>query len=113
MPAYPEVSGPARTGTSAVSSSTVSRLSGRPRKFVGVHQAAAVSTRVPWRDEWETSSVPRGTWLYHKCDALLEELAASCLDLHRPRAGALITDRVHRVATTLSGPDPTALPDAC
>src|SRR5258708_5919096 len=108
MPAYPEVSGPARTGTSAVSSSTVSRLSGRPRKFVGVHQAAAVATRVPWRDEWETSSVPRRTWLDQKGDALLEELAASGMDLDRQRAGELITDRVHAVAALMRVTAPTA-----
>src|SRR5258708_40326710 len=81
-------------------------LSGRPRKFVGVHQAAAVSTRVPWRDEWETSSVPRRTLLDQKVDALLDQLAASGIDLDPQRAGEVITRPGPPVAAPTPGPPP-------
>jgi hypothetical protein len=52
--------------------------------------------------------VPRRTWLDQKVDALLEELAASGMDLDRQRAGELITDRVHAVAALMRVTVPTA-----
>ncbi|HEY5989888.1 MAG TPA: hypothetical protein VIV12_26420 [Streptosporangiaceae bacterium] len=67
-----------------------------------------LQTEAPWRDEWETFSVPRRTWLDHKVDALLEELAASSMHLDRQRAGELITDRVRAVAALMRVTEPTA-----
>ena len=52
--------------------------------------------------------MPRRTWLDQKVDALLEELAASGMDLDRQRAGELITDRVHAVAALMRVTAPTA-----
>jgi hypothetical protein len=52
--------------------------------------------------------VPRRTWLDQKVDALLEELAASGMNLDRQRAGELITDRVHAVAAVMRVTAPTA-----
>ena len=52
--------------------------------------------------------MPRRTWLDQKVDALLEELAASGMDLDRQRAGELITDRVHAVAAVMRVTAPTA-----
>jgi hypothetical protein len=52
--------------------------------------------------------VPRRTWLDQKVDVLLEELAASGMDLDRQRAGELITDRVHAVAGVMRVTVPTA-----
>jgi hypothetical protein len=52
--------------------------------------------------------VPRRTWLDQKVDALLEELAASGMDLDRRRAGELITDRVRAVAALMRVSAPTA-----
>ena len=72
-----------------------------------VHQAASEG-RVPWREEWQTSSVPRRTWLDQKVDALLEELAASGMHLDRRHAGELITDRVRAVAALMRVTAPTA-----
>jgi hypothetical protein len=51
--------------------------------------------------------VPRRTWLDQKVDALLEELAASGMDLDRQRAGELITDRVRAVAALMRVTAPT------
>ena len=59
-------------------------------------------------DEWKTSGVPRRTWLDHKVDALVEELAASSMHLDRQRAGELITDRVRAVAALMRVTEPTA-----
>src|SRR6266568_1238611 len=53
-------------------------------------------------------SVPRRTWLDHKVDVLLEELAASSMHLDRQRAGELITDRVRAVAALMRVTEPTA-----
>jgi hypothetical protein len=52
--------------------------------------------------------VPRRTWLDQKVDVLLEELAASGMDLDRQRAGELITDRVHAVSALMRVIAPTA-----
>ncbi len=57
---------------------------------------------------WNTSSVPRHTWLDHKVDTLLEELAASGMHLDRQHAGELITDRVRAVAKLMRVTEPTA-----
>jgi hypothetical protein len=57
---------------------------------------------------WKTSGVPRRTWLDHKVDALVEELAASGMHLDRQRAGELITDRVRAVAALMRVTEPTA-----
>lgn len=61
-----------------------------------------------WADEWKTSGVPRRTWLDHKVDALVEELAAAGMHLDRRRAGELITDRVRAVAALMRVTEPTA-----
>ena len=42
--------------------------------------------------------MPRRTWLGHKIDVFLEELAASSMHLDRQRAGELITGQVRAVA---------------
>jgi hypothetical protein len=52
--------------------------------------------------------VPRRTWLDQKVDALLEEIAASGMDLDRQRAGELITDRVRAIAALMGVTAPTA-----
>jgi hypothetical protein len=52
--------------------------------------------------------VPRRTWLDHKVDVLVEELAASSMHLDRQRAGELITDRVRAVAALMTVTEPTA-----
>jgi hypothetical protein len=57
---------------------------------------------------WETSGVPRRTWLDHKVDALTEELGAAGMHLDRQRAGELITDRVRAVAALLKVTEQTA-----
>jgi hypothetical protein len=57
---------------------------------------------------WKTSGVPRRTWLDHKVDALVEELAAAGMHLDRQRAGELITDRVRAVAALMKVTEPTA-----
>lgn len=57
---------------------------------------------------WKTSGVPRRTWLDHKVDALLEELAASGMHLDRQRAGELITDRLRAVAALMRVTEQTA-----
>jgi hypothetical protein len=57
---------------------------------------------------WKTSGVPRRTWLDHKVDALVEELAASGMHLDRAHAGELITGRVHEVAALMRVTEQTA-----
>jgi hypothetical protein len=52
--------------------------------------------------------VPRHTWLDHKVDTLLAELAASGMHLDRQHAGELITDRVRAVAELMRVTEPTA-----
>jgi hypothetical protein len=52
--------------------------------------------------------MPRRTWLDQRVDALLEELAASGMDLDRQRAGELITERVNAVAALMRVTAPTA-----
>ena len=52
--------------------------------------------------------MPRRTWLDQKVDVLLEELAASGMDLDRQRAGELIIDRVRAVAALMRVTAPTA-----
>lgn len=52
--------------------------------------------------------MPRRTWLDHKVDALVEELAASGMHLDRRHAGELITDRVRAVAALMRVTEPTA-----
>ena len=52
--------------------------------------------------------MPRRTWLDQKVDALVEELAASGMDLGRQRAGELITGRVRAVAALMRVTAPTA-----
>jgi hypothetical protein len=52
--------------------------------------------------------VPRHTWLDHKVDVLVEELAASGMHLDRQRAGELIADRVAAVAALMTVTEPTA-----
>ena len=52
--------------------------------------------------------MPRRTWLDQKVDVLLEELAASGMDVDRQRAGELITDRVRAVAALMRVTAPTA-----
>ncbi len=52
--------------------------------------------------------MPRRTWLDHKVDTLLEELAASSMHLDRQHAGELITDRVRSVAAHMRVTEPTA-----
>lgn len=52
--------------------------------------------------------MPRRTWLDHKVDVLLEELAASSTHLDRQHAGELITDRVRAVAAAMRVTEPTA-----
>lgn len=52
--------------------------------------------------------MPRRTWLDHKVDALVEELAASGMRLDRRHAGVLITDRVRAVAALMRVTEPTA-----
>ncbi len=63
-------------------------------------------------EEWQTSSVPRRTWLDQKVDALLEELAASGMHLDRRHAGELITDRVRAVAALMRVTAPAEQPGA-
>jgi len=57
---------------------------------------------------WNTSSVPRHTWLDCKAGTLMEELAASGMCLDRQRAGELITGRVRAVAALMRVTEPTA-----
>ena len=52
--------------------------------------------------------MPRRTWLDQKVDVLLEELAASGMDVDRQRAGELITGRVRAVAALMRVTAPTA-----
>jgi hypothetical protein len=52
--------------------------------------------------------VARRTWLDHKIDVFLEELAASSMHLDRHRAGELITGQVHAVAALLRVTEATA-----
>jgi hypothetical protein len=52
--------------------------------------------------------VPRRTWLDHKIDVFLEELAASSMHLDRHRAGELITGQVQAVAALMAVTEATA-----
>jgi hypothetical protein len=52
--------------------------------------------------------VPRRTWLDHKVDVLVEELAASGMHLDRRHAGELIIDRAGAVAALMRVTEPTA-----
>jgi hypothetical protein len=52
--------------------------------------------------------VPRRTWLDHKIDVFLEELAASSMHLDRQRAGELITGQVQAVAALMAVTEATA-----
>ena len=52
--------------------------------------------------------MPRRTWLDHKIDVFLEELAASGMHLDRQRAGELITGQVRAVATRMRVTEATA-----
>jgi hypothetical protein len=88
---------------------TASRKADRMTREAGrLPSGRLVRIRVPGREEWETSSVPRRTWLDHRVDALLEELAASGMHLDRRHAGELITDRVRAVAALMRVTEPTA-----
>ena len=52
--------------------------------------------------------MPRRTWLDHKIDVFLEELAASSMHLDRHRAGELITGQVQAVAALMAVTEATA-----
>lgn len=73
-----------------------------------VPAAPRFSARTCERMSGRLPGVPRRTWLDHKVDALVEDLAASGMHLDRRHAGELITDRVRAVAALMRVTEPTA-----